>query len=263
MRSVNVFYYNTIGVLRVNIGNDLQGLVPNKTDNLNTNTNANANVNMNVNIVKKIDTNSFKLVHKNEDGNLTIKISFREFNNNKINDPNYMTDTNDIYNYVNYNLTIFFSSSMTVLFKDTQVAIDKNGSINLKYFVKKNLISKDKIIEKVQSYHITDCFNNLNDGTDDDKDYMLTSKNWRNFKSIDCKACSNEVLSLNHDNSESTMLIFNFNYDFVNNLELLSCHESDINNIIPNIDDKLKNMYIFILIKRLSIFFYHYEFLQF
>ena len=61
------------------------------------------------------------------------------------------------------------------------------------------------------------------------------------MKSIICRNCEKEIIKF--DNNINSKLIFNFNYDFVENLEMLSCHESDINNIIPNIEEKLKNMY--------------------
>lgn len=159
---------------------------------------------------KEVDDTFFdnlKVFHNSEDGKLMIILKSL-----KIKDE----------------IVISFSGSMCVYIKETQILIDKNKKeINFRYMTTKNLLNKDNLYDKFQNFLISDCF---------DKDF-----DWKDVKSVNCNNCGNDLV-YNFSKSDEIKLIFNFNYDYFGNLELLSCHESDIDNIIPNLDKKLLKM---------------------
>lgn len=125
---------------------------------------------------------------------------------------------------------------MVVSFKETQIILsEENKTITIRYFVTKNLLKKDYLYDKVFSLNVGDCFQNV-----DDFSHFDIKENWNKMSQINCKFCNNVLIKENMLHNKK--LVINFNYDYIENLQLLSCHEGDINNIIPNLDDKLKHM---------------------
>lgn len=212
----------------------------NTLNNLGTSTNFNANHNypyltavysnsvgvlklklFNINLSENV-----KVFRKNDDGKITMKI----------------VDGSDFYEF-----SVFFSNSMRVKFMDPNITDNVEDKVVIfKFLVTPELIRKDSIINEIQKYLISDCFESNNTP-------VLLHENWSNLKSIICANCETVLVSnLNSKVEEQSMsestkdgtykskLVYNFNYDYIDNLELLSCHETDINNIIPNMDEKLK-----------------------
>jgi hypothetical protein len=176
--NINVYYYNTIGVLQVALKNG--------------------------------NFSNFKnLVHKCEDGLLTARIAVED---------------------TSYQFSIFISKSMSVCLKETKVVVSA-FEVNIRYYVTKNLNMR-LLYETLEANSIFNCFN-----------YPA------NFSELKCSACDCVVLS----NLNNMKIVSEFNYNYIDNLEVLSCHESDINNIIPNLDEKLKHMYKFYNIFRINL----------
>jgi hypothetical protein len=121
---------------------------------------------------------------------------------------------------------------MTVDLKNSKIHISQ-FEIQIRYNVTQDLISKEKIFNHFENLRIYNCFIN---------DELLTNKNWKMFKKIICKNCKNVLISNDKEINTKSRIVFNFNYDYIENLEMLSCHETDIDNVIPNIEDKLQNM---------------------
>jgi hypothetical protein len=150
---------------------------------------------------------NIKIFHSSEDGKLTIKLKSLNIKDE---------------------IVIAFSNSMCVYIKETQILIDKNKKeIKFRYMTTKNLLNKDNLYDKFHNFLISDCF--------DDK------FEWKDVTSVLCNNCGNNLI-FDFNLKKEIKLIFNFNYDYFSNLELLSCHESHIDNIIPNLDKKLLKM---------------------
>jgi hypothetical protein len=152
-------------------------------------------LNLKINI-SELKTDYKTLSHKCEDGNLSIKL---------------------VYKNCEYKFLIFLTKSMSVNLKETKGTISDN-LVKLKYFVTKELFS-NKIFEYP----------------------MLSIRNCLEFETLEtisCVMCNRMLLNNLHYNK----IVSNFNYDYIDNLEILSCHEDDINNIIPNLDEKLKKL---------------------
>jgi hypothetical protein len=153
-----------------------------------------------------------KIFYKCEDGRMTVMIKNSDFNFKK-------------------NFSIFFSKSMRANFNDCQI-LNKKGEIFMRMSVTRDLLSKDCFLEKIggSDFHISECFSRK----------LLLNE----IQGIVCSNCKNVLVDFKNLFGQENLykLIFNFNYDYFGNLEMLSCHESDIDNIIPNLDDKLKSM---------------------
>jgi hypothetical protein len=188
--TVQTVYFNNIGILHIFI-------------------------NYNISI---IDLKQINLLHKCEDGKLTIKL---KYSNNNF-----------------YSFSIFHSSSMKVKLDNTKIINYKPGVLLLRYQTTNNLIKNETVFDMINEMTILDCFNYLS--------------NEHKFSEILCKNCDNIILENNQNNQDIKQneenntnsykfkLINNFNYDYIENLEVLSCHEGDIENIIPNLSNKLK-----------------------
>jgi hypothetical protein len=117
-----------------------------------------------------------------------------------------------------FQFSIFISKSMVIDLKQTQITYNKEGMIKIRYYVTKELINY-KIFDYDNS-NIIDCFK------------------YDKIDLINCNKCENVLLN----NIYYDKIVSYFNYDYIDNLEILSCHENDINNIIPNLDDKIKKL---------------------
>jgi hypothetical protein len=120
-----------------------------------------------------------------------------------------------------YQFSILISSSMCVNFKESKVTV-KPDSLDIRYYVTKNL-NVTNIFSLIDNGSIFNCINIPED-----------------VSQLKCLSCD----SLLYANLKGMKFVSEFNYNYIENLEILSCHEHDINNIIPNIDDKLKRMYV-------------------
>lgn len=153
-----------------------------------------------------------KIFYKCEDGKMTVMIKNSEINFKK-------------------SFSIFFSKSMRANFSDCQIK-NKKGEILIKISVTRDILSKDLFLEKIggSDFHISECFT---------RKIIL-----KEIQEVGCNKCKNVLVNFTNlfQTENLYKLIFNFNYDYFGNLEMLSCHESDIDNIIPNLDDKLKTM---------------------
>jgi hypothetical protein len=164
--TLQVYYLNNVGVLNVIINHD------------------------------QLKSEYISLSHKCEDGNLSIKLTFKS---------------------IQYNFNVFLTKSMSARLKDTK-GIISDYSAKLKYHV-----TKDLFVNKIFEYpmlSIRDCLD------------------FETIEDISCLKCNKVVLN----NIPYNKIVSNFNYDYIDNLEILSCHEDDINNIIPDIDEKLKKL---------------------
>ena len=133
---------------------------------------------------------------------------------------------------------------MSVKLPHTQIKISKSKSIiDIRYFTIKNLLNTEKILQSLECFlsNFSICFENIEKPFNPVSHTKIDLKNiFRNLHSINCKRCSTSVLTgLEKANSK---LAFNFNYDYIENMEMLSCHESDIKNVIPNLENELKKM---------------------
>jgi hypothetical protein len=162
-----------------------------------------------LNLPQELCNEKTKFFHKCEDGRLTILIKNSEMNFRE-------------------NFTVFFSKSLRVDFKNPQIII-KDKEFNLRYLVTKDLLSNDAILDKINGsdFHISEC--------------LSSELVWYDVKEIICLNCDNPLVKFGMD-ATGNKVIYNFNYDYFGNLEMLSCHESHIENIIPNLDEKLKTM---------------------
>lgn len=153
-----------------------------------------------------------KIFYKCEDGKMTVMIKNSEINFKK-------------------SFSIYFSKSMRANFSDSQIK-NKKGEILIKISVTRDILSKDLFLEKIggSDFHISECFT---------KKIIL-----KEIQEVGCNKCKNVLVNFTNlfQTENLYKLIFNFNYDYFGNLEMLSCHESDIDNIIPNLDNKLKTM---------------------
>ena len=138
---------------------------------------------------------------------------------------------------------------MVLKLQHTQIKINKtNGTLDIRYLTIKNLLNPEKILQtlEINLYNFSESFvekNRLKDDDDEDNNlsYIDLKSSFKKIHSINCKNCSNSIIKgLETQNSK---LAFNFNYDYIENLEMLSCHESDMNNVIPNLENELKKMY--------------------
>lgn len=162
-----------------------------------------------------------KILNKCEDGILKIILKFQ--------DNNF------------FEFSVYFSKSMVLKLQHTQIKINKTKSIiDIRYFTIKNLLNPEKIIHKFEC-HLSNFSENFESIDINKNKTKIDLKNvYNTIHSINCKNCSNQIIKcLEKTNSK---LAFNFNYDYIENLEMLSCHESDINNIIPNLENELKRM---------------------
>ena len=172
-----------------------------------------------LNIDNENEFEKLKFFHKCEDGKLTLVIK-------------------NTYLKLKEEISINFSNSMRVNFNDTQITIDKvKKEICFRYLITKELLNKDTLFDKLNNLHVSECFDNISDMNDMNEDNKL---NWHDVESVECKNCGSSLIS--SIDTTNQKLIYNFNYDYFGNLEMLSCHEADIENIIPNLDEKLKSM---------------------
>lgn len=172
-----------------------------------------------VNLSNLEDIPNLKILNKCEDGKLTIKLT-----NNNSNIKKQL-----------YKFSIFISKSLSINFKYTKFIQIKNETSNLiiiRYHTVKNILNNDLLFDNLFSFTVLDCLSFKNE---------LKNENLSNFKlvSIECLNCKAIVIE---SLAQDCKLISNFNYDYIGNLEMLSCHETDIGNIIPDLDEKLKKL---------------------
>jgi hypothetical protein len=113
--------------------------------------------------------------------------------------------------------SIFISKSMCVNFKDSKVTLGDN--LNIRYNVTKNLNVTD-IFNQIDTCNILSCLSILEEIT--------------RIKCLNCNCLLYKLIGMK--------FVTEFNYNYIDNLEILSCHEHDINNIIPNLDEKLTRL---------------------
>jgi hypothetical protein len=204
-------YFNSIGILQIKITN--------------------------LKFLKNNDRN--KVFHKCEDGELKVLIK----GSDKI--------ENEIENKLQFSL--FFSKSMVLKLKDTLIKIkidDLNigQEIFIRYYTTNNLLNNEKIIEKLEFFksNIVEYFLKGTSNEGNENIEKINLKNiWSDITYLKCKNCNEILLQGLNENEICTLkskLMFNFNYDYMENLEILSCHEGDINNVIPNLETKLKTL---------------------
>jgi hypothetical protein len=207
--SVCIFYFNSIGILQILITD-----FPER-------------------IREKLECT--KILNKCDDGVLKILIKFEE------------------KNFCEF--SVFISKSMVLKLHHTQIKINKtNGTLDIRYLTIKNLLNPEKILHtlEINLYNFSESFVEKNrlkchDDHDDDDDnlhnssYIDLKSSFKKIHSINCKNCSNTIIK--ELETQNSKLAFNFNYDYIENLEMLSCHESDMNNVIPNLENELKKMY--------------------
>lgn len=128
--------------------------------------------------------------------------------------------------------SIFISKSMVVNLNFTKIEINLDSrEVHIRYNVTKRLLKNENIFDKLGLFTIEDCF------TGDLREL------WHCLIGVQCLNCNNLIFDETYCKIlRNNKLVFNFNYDYIGNLELLSCHEGDMNNIIPNLDEKLKKV---------------------
>jgi len=208
------------------------------------------------NIADKFKSDKLKIFNKCEDGNLDIKMKLNSFNLN--NELSIEAEKNSIYIM---NITIFLSESLSPKLNATKFilnysCVDDSGAyferLTIVYSVNANIFNKNNIFEKTsKSLRITDCFDKLNSFNFNDNNLNRNSDitqeafYLKSIKTINCKNCRNilyDFSKFNNDNLNNVKIkiIENFDYDYIDKLENLSCHESHTEDIIPNIEEKLK-----------------------
>ncbi len=211
------------------------------------------------NIADKFKQDKIKIFNKCEDGNLDIKIKF-----NSINIKKSDLDIEILLNK-SLNIRIFLSKSLspklnaTKFILNTNYVNDSSGTyferLTIVYCVNANIFNKNNIFEKSSEsfIRITDCFDNrkrtikLNN---DSLIYDAQNNNQepfylKNIKKIYCKNCNKNLFDFNEFSNKNLtnkniQILENFDFDYVDKLENLSCHESHSEDIIPNIEEKLK-----------------------
>ena len=116
---------------------------------------------------------------------------------------------------------------MSTKLKNSTISFNLNTrEIEFSYSVTKSLIDKDSAMDQMK---LVTVFDALMEGS---PEYL---------KGVSCSKCSNLLVSLPRVNKRSC--IYNLNFDYIGSMELLSCHESHTENIIPDLDKKLKSVY--------------------
>lgn len=207
-------------------------------------------------VADKFKQDKIKIFTKYEDGNLDIKLKFNEINLNEsdLNSENLLNNS--------LNIKVFLSNSLSPKLNATKFILNSNcfndssktnfERLTIIYCVNANIFNKNNLFEKSsESFRITDCFekitqtkskdNLINDAHYDQEAFYLKS-----IKRIVCKNCNKNLFDFSEFNNEKInnnvkiKIIENFDYDYVDKLENLSCHESHTEDIIPNIEEKLK-----------------------
>jgi hypothetical protein len=166
-------------------------------------------------------SNIVQAYYLNNVGALNIKIDLNEKKSDYVSLSHKCEDGNLSiilsYKGKQYALNVFLTKSMSVKFKETNGVISEN-MFKLRYSVTRELFANKAFEYPMLS--VRDCI---------DFDVL---------EDISCIVCNRSLLN----NILYNKIVSNFNYDYVDNLEILSCHEDDINNIIPNLDEKLKKL---------------------
>ena len=131
------------------------------------------------------------------DGELLLKIKFFDkFTEIKVN-------TKENY-YIRFGIKI---PSMKINFKDSILSIVNSNNIVIKYYSSKNL-----------------CNSIINEKC------IVPTENLKKIKNINCKECSSLIYFNNMPLYDMTIKgIYKFNYDYIDSMDILSCHESHNN----------------------------------
>jgi len=228
------------------------------------------------NFQKKFTENKIRIFTKSEDGKLQIKIKILkendeenqlgETNSNKNRNTNLKNLNNSKFNSLLINL--FISSSINPKLNATKYILSPNKNderenlydrLTIIFCIKSNILNKNLIYEKyIQKMKIKDCFEIIeNANTNENNNFFGWEENkfnfnkedyyFKNIKDISCKYCSRKIIDYNdfkneEINKNKIKILENFDYDYKEKLENLSCHESHTDDIVPDIEEKLKSM---------------------
>ncbi len=219
--------------------------------------------------------NPHKFLHKCEDGFLSIIIKGELMITSKSNTDKNLSNEDlsksisniDITkNLLNLNLKIFFSQSMKVCFKSSNIHISPNCKfIKFNYNVTKSLIDKESFMDKTKLFTIFDALkfqfteekiiysdtnheneiesyklNELYSLYDIEKLSENSKGNELFLQKLLCLRCNNTITKFSQVSRKKC--IYNLNYDYISNVEILSCHESHTEKIIPDINRKLRSL---------------------
>ncbi len=216
-----------------------------------------------------------KFYHKCEDGLLSIKI--RGEIKSKTNDSTYIDEVKQLKQFkqkfshqldnkkLDLNLKIFFSKSMKVCFKTCEINVSKNSEfIRFYYKVTQSLIDKESFLDKMKLFTIFDVLKyqftedqqiNLKSDIKDDLEshfstfyslYDIENENHSQksnqlfLNKLICLTCNNTIVKLSEISRKKC--IFNLNYDYISSMEILSCHESHTEKIIPDLNRKVRSL---------------------
>ncbi len=218
-------------------------------------------------IAEKFKQDKIKIFNKCEDGNLKIKIKFIEIdfiNENKSKEVEKITFSEHLM------INIFLSTSMSPKLNATKFILNYNciddskisfERLTIIYAVNSNILNKNHIFENtLENLRISDCFDKLAELNKNENSLNHKDKEKKNLeeyylKSINkifCLNCNNEIFYFNKtkfnsvsnfdikNDQKKVKILENFDFDYADKLENLSCHESHTEDIIPNIDEKLK-----------------------
>jgi len=215
-------------------------------------------------IADKFKENKIKIFSKCEDGELDIKIKFNDFQiNDFIKECEY---PNNQKTSKSFNIKIFLSKSMSIKSNATKFILNSNcinnqdvnfERLSIVFSVNSNIFSKNILFDSnLKMTRVSDCFEILKEKSYLAKDLISNNNNDNNklvddsfylktIKKIDCIRCSNNLFDFKESSdgiieSIRIKLLENFDYNYVDKLENLSCHESHTEDIIPNIEEKLK-----------------------
>jgi hypothetical protein len=213
-----------------------------------------------------------KFFHKCEDGLLSIKI--RGEIKSKTNDSIHSNElkqlkqklSNQLENKkIDLNFKIFFSKSMKVCFKTCEINVSKNFEfIRFYYKVTQSLIDKESFLDKMKLFTIFDVLKyqftedqqiNLKFDIKDDlesnfstffslydieNDNHSKKSNQLFLNKLICLTCNNTIVKLSEISRKKC--IYNLNYDYISSMEILSCHESHTEKIIPDLNRKVRSL---------------------
>ncbi len=234
------------------------------------------------NLQKKFTENKIRIFTKCEDGKLQIKIKIQEENKKENNEEIFLnidkenkeTNSNKFFSLF---INLFISSSINPKLNATKYILSPNKKdekenfydrLAIIFHIKSNIINKNLIYEKfIQKIKIKDCFEIKEINNEINNINIKENYYFKNIKNIICKNCNHNIIDYNdykynNDNDKENnnqneekekefnlnfnfnklKILENFDYNYKEKLENLSCHESHTDDIVPDIEEKLKSM---------------------
>lgn len=219
-------------------------------------------------LLEQYKQNKIRIFNKCEDGVLDLKIKFYELNFE--NSDSHKTENVKAEEINVININIFINASMSPKLNATKFILKpdckRDGRIfdrlSIVYFINSNLFNKNIFFENsLECLRVRNCFKScceLNiDGSQNLKNSILSANILSNddiyldkIKEIKCLACKNVLLDFSdfkkvnqdYEKNSNIKIVENFDFDYAEKLENLSCHENHTEDIIPNMEEKLKNV---------------------